>query len=122
MKEQETKTYLETYGEDLLRFAGISKTEFAEKMGVKKQNVKALFATKNIVVIKQVAKVLGVPLMQLVSDEDVEAPSVLVNGYIQVNGDIMHVESKSDVVVALRRIEEAERKMEVPSEKEIDVK
>ena len=45
------KTYFEVRGEELLRTLGITKTDFAEQMGIKKQNVKALFATKNIVIL-----------------------------------------------------------------------
>ena len=46
-------TYFEQHGDALLRRMGISKTEFAEKMGVKKQNVNALFTTKNIHVLQK---------------------------------------------------------------------
>ncbi len=40
--------YFEEKGAELLKIIGLSKTEFAKRMGIKKQNVNALFRTKNI--------------------------------------------------------------------------
>lgn len=60
------RIYFEEKGSELLRTIGISKTEFAEKMGIKKQNVKALFKTKNIETIRRAAEVLGVRFEMLV--------------------------------------------------------
>ena len=38
----------EAKGEALLERIGMSKSEFARRMGIRKQNVKALFKTKNL--------------------------------------------------------------------------
>lgn len=58
--------YFEARGEDLLRQIGMTKSEFGRRMGVRKQNVKALFKTKNLETIHKAATVLGVPFNVLV--------------------------------------------------------
>ena len=58
--------YFEARGEDLLRQIGMTKSEFGRRMGVRKQNVKALFKTKNLETIHNAATVLGVPFNVLV--------------------------------------------------------
>ena len=47
--------YFEAKGEALLERLGVSKSEFARRMGIKKQNVKALFKTKNLETIYKAA-------------------------------------------------------------------
>ena len=59
--------YFEEKGEELLKRAGLSKAEFARRMGIKKQNVNALFKTKNLETIHRAAEVFGVPFELLVS-------------------------------------------------------
>ena len=58
--------YFEAKGEALLERAGMSKSEFARRMGIRKQNVKALFKTKNLGTIYKASEVLGVPFEMLV--------------------------------------------------------
>lgn len=58
--------YLEAKGEALLERIGMSKSEFARRMGIRKQNVKALFRTKNLETIYKASEVLGVPFTLLV--------------------------------------------------------
>lgn len=58
--------YFEAKGEALLERIGMSKSEFARRMGIRKQNVKALFKTKNLKTIHRAAEVLGVPFTLLV--------------------------------------------------------
>ena len=60
------KIYFEAKGEALLERIGMSKSEFARLMGIRKQNVKALFKTKNLETIHRAAEVLGVPFTLLV--------------------------------------------------------
>ncbi len=57
--------YFEARGEDLLRQIGMTKSEFGRRMGVRKQNVKALFKTKNLETIHKASMVMGVPFQQL---------------------------------------------------------
>ena len=59
--------YFEEKGEELLKRIGMSKSEFARRMGIRKQNVKVLFKSKNLETIHRAAKVMGVPFELLVS-------------------------------------------------------
>ena len=61
------KIYFEEKGEELLEKAGMSKSEFARRMGIRKQNVKALFKTRNLDTIYNAAGVIGVPFEMLVA-------------------------------------------------------
>ena len=58
--------YFEAKGEALLERIGMTKAEFARKMGIRKQNVKALFKSKNLETIYKAAGVMGVPFEMLV--------------------------------------------------------
>ena len=58
--------YFEANGEALLERIGMKKSEFARRMGIRKQNVKALFKTKNLETIYKASEVLGVPFEMLV--------------------------------------------------------
>ena len=61
-----SQIYFEAKGEALLERIGMTKSEFARQMGIRKQNVKALFRTKNLETIYKAASVLGVPFEMLV--------------------------------------------------------
>lgn len=58
--------YFEANGEELLSRIGMTKSEFARQMGIRKQNVKALFRAKNLETIYKAAMVMGVPFEMLV--------------------------------------------------------
>ena len=58
--------YFRAKGEELLKRIGMTKSEFARQMGIRKQNVKALFKTKNLETIYKAAGVMGVPYELLV--------------------------------------------------------
>ena len=60
------KIYFEAKGEALLERIGMTKSEFARQMGIRKQNVKALFKSKNLETIYKAASVLNVPFEMLV--------------------------------------------------------
>ena len=61
-----SQIYFEANGEELLSRIGMTKSEFARQMGIRKQNVKALFRTKNLETIYKAAMVMGVPFEMLV--------------------------------------------------------
>ena len=61
-----SQIYFEAKGEALLERIGMTKSEFARQMGIRKQNVKALFRTKNLETIYKAAEVMGVPFEMLV--------------------------------------------------------
>ena len=58
--------YFEAKGEALLDQIGLTKSEFARRMGIRKQNVNVLFKSKNIETIHKAAQVMGVPFELLV--------------------------------------------------------
>ena len=58
--------YFEEKGIELLERRGITKSEFARRMGIQRQNVNALFRTNNLEIIARAAEVLEVPLGMLV--------------------------------------------------------
>ena len=61
------KLFFEEKGAELLENIGMTKAEFARRMGIHKQNVNLLFKTKNIMVLRKAAEVLGVSFELLVS-------------------------------------------------------
>lgn len=60
------RIYFEANGEALLERRGMTKSEFARRMGIRKQNVKALFKSKNLETIHKAATVLEVPFEMLI--------------------------------------------------------
>ena len=58
--------YFEAKGEALLERIGMTKAEFARRMGIRKQNVKALFKSKNLETIYKAAGVMDVPFEMLI--------------------------------------------------------
>lgn len=94
------KTYLEEYGEDMLAAAGLSKVQFAEKVGIAPQNVKKLFATKNITTLAKVAEVLNVPLQILIYGQ--EQTTTDVHGCIYLDGKPHLIAKKEDIEELLK--------------------
>ena len=66
--------YFEEKGAELLDKVGMTKAEFARRMGIQRQNVNVLFRTNNLEIIARAAEVLDVPLALLVGY--VEEPDV----------------------------------------------
>lgn len=58
--------YFEKKGAQLLKEIGMSKSEFARRMGIQKQNVNTLFKTKNLETIRRASDVMGVPFGLLI--------------------------------------------------------
>ena len=58
--------YFEEKGIELLGKLGMSKAEFARRMGIQRQNVNVLFKTNNLEIIAKAADVLNVPLSLLI--------------------------------------------------------
>ena len=75
--------YFEAKGEALLERVGMTKSEFARRMGVRKQNVKRLFKTKNLETVHKAAVVLGVPFELLVGYvEEPDLSEIPLESYI----------------------------------------
>ena len=65
-----TGIYFEKKGPELLERRGMTKSEFARRMGILRQNVNVLFKTNNLEIIARAAEVLDVPLAMLVGYVD----------------------------------------------------
>ena len=79
---------------EILQEKGISKTEFADMMGIKKQNVNVLLETNNIKKLDEIAIALGVDVTDLWKDKNVTEPSI--NGFIEINGKVFTIKSLED--------------------------
>lgn len=80
---------------EILKEKGISKTEFAEKMGIKKQNVNLLLETNNLRKLEEIADALGVKLNELWLDETETLP--YINGFIEYGGEVYTIKSIEDL-------------------------
>ena len=65
--------YFEEKGPALLEKIGMSKAEFARQMGVQRQNVNALFKSKNVGTIRRASEVLHVPFELLIGYPEEQA-------------------------------------------------
>ena len=90
------KTYLEEHGDEMLVAAGLSKVQFATKLGIAPQNVKKLFGSKNISALAKVAGVLSVSLQYLIYG-NMEQTSTDVHGCIYINGKPHLIAKKEDI-------------------------
>lgn len=60
------QTIFEARGEELIALAGMTKAEFARKMGIQRQNVKSLFHSPKLETVYKVSKVLELPIGYLI--------------------------------------------------------
>ena len=79
---------------EILQEKGISKTEFADMMGIKKQNVNVLLETNNIKKLDEIATALGVELSELWKDKNDSLPSI--NGFVEFDNVVYTIKSKED--------------------------
>lgn len=89
-------TYLETHAANLLRGKRLTKAAFAEKMGVKAQNVNKVFETKNVNTLMRAAQVLGVSLDYLIGGSKTDDASN-IDGFIEVNGVVHRIRCREDI-------------------------
>ena len=85
---------------EILAERNISKTQFAEMMGVKKQNVNLLIETNNIQKLEQIAEVLGVDLSDLIVDD--KQPQDELNGFVEYKSEIHRIKTKADLEKLLK--------------------
>ena len=76
--------YFEEKGLALLEQRGITKSEFARRMGIQRQNVNVLFKTNNLEIIARAAEVLDVPLGLLVGYVDGSCISEQSDDYLEI--------------------------------------
>ena len=89
--------------EEILRERGITKTQFAEMMGVAKQNVNPLLNTNNTQKMEKIAEVLGVKFTDLFVADD-QAHDEL-NGFVEYKGEIHRIKTKADLETLLKSME-----------------
>lgn len=71
-------------------------------MGIKKQNVNGVLETRNLDKIQEIANVLGVNYLELITEKE-EAPKPTINGFVEYNEKIS---SKEDLENLLQIVEE----------------
>lgn len=81
--------------EEILKERGISKTQFADMMGVAKQNVNLLLNTTNTQKMEKIAEVLGVKFTDLFMTDD--QPQDELNGFVEYKGEIHRIKAKVDL-------------------------
>jgi transcriptional regulator with XRE-family HTH domain len=91
--------------ERILHEKRISKTAFADMLGIKKQNVNGVLETRNLDKIQEIANVLGVDYLELITEKE-EAPKPTINGFVEYNEKIYKVASREDLENLLNTIEE----------------
>ena len=88
--------------EEILKERGITKTQFADMMGVAKQNVNLLLNTTNTQKVEKIAEVLGVKFTDLfVTDEQ---PQEELNGFVEYKGEVYRIKTKTDLKSLLNKI------------------
>ena len=91
--------------ERILHEKRISKTAFADMLGIKKQNVNGVLETRNLDKIQEIANVLGVNYLELITDKE-EAKKPTINGFVEYNEKIYKIASREDLENLLNTIEE----------------
>lgn len=88
----------------LVEQKGMSKAEFASKIGVMRQNLEYFFKSdkKDINTVIKIAETLGVPLLELIGYSQPERPSVY--GCIWINGQGHVVEGKDKIEALLKSV------------------
>lgn len=89
--------------EEILRERGITKTQFADMMGVAKQNVNLLLNTNNTQKMEKIAEVLEVKFSDLFVADD--QPQDELNGFVEYKGEIFRIRNKADLKGILRSME-----------------
>ena len=80
--------------EKILQEKQLTKSAFAELLGVQKQNVNSILETKNLDKLQQIADVLEVELQDLILVKKDEQPSI--NGYIEYNSQVYTIKNLED--------------------------
>ena len=88
--------------EEILKERGITKTQFADMMGVAKQNVNLLLNTNNTQKMEKIAEVLGVKFTDLFVADDQHQDEL--NGFVEYKGEIYRIKTKNDLKSLLNKI------------------
>lgn len=99
---EKLQTYFSLHAEELIAQAGMKKYEFADKLGVARQNLKkVVIDSNNIQMLNKAAQILGVPLSTLIG---IEKEKSRINGFIEVDGNIHKITSKEDLMAIIEKI------------------
>lgn len=90
------KTYFELHAEEMLKNAGMNKAQFAEQMGIARQNVLKLFETKNIFTLMRAADILNLPLPTLIYGND-SGDGHTIDGFVEIDGKVHRIRTKQDI-------------------------
>lgn len=88
--------------EKILHEKGISKSEFANMMGIKKQNVNSLLNTNNINKLEEIAQALDVDITELWEANNKVNDNI--NGFIEHNGIVYSIKNREDLDNFLKSI------------------
>lgn len=91
--------------EQILQEKRITKSAFADMLGKKKQNINTILDTRNLDKIQEIADILGVDYLDLITDKEKEQKPNL-NGYVEYKEKVYKVTNKEDLVNLLKIIEE----------------
>lgn len=93
--------------EKILHEKKISKTIFAQMMGIKKQNVNLLLETRNIDKIQEIANILRVDINDLLFEKKLETiiPTITINGFVEVDSEIYRIKSREQYVSLMDKID-----------------
>lgn len=89
--------------EEILKERGISKTQFADMMGVAKQNVNLLLSTNNTQKLEKIAEVLEVKFTDLFVLDN--KPQNDLNGFVEYKGEVYRIKTKQDLIELLSIVE-----------------
>ena len=89
--------------EEILKERGISKTQFADMMGVAKQNVNLLLSTNNTQKLEKIAEVLEMEFTDLFVLDN--KPQNDLNGFIEYKGEVYRIKTKQDLIELLSIVE-----------------
>ena len=93
--------------EQILQEKRITKSAFAEMLGIKKQNVNTVLETRNLDKLQEIADILGVDYFELITDKKEEQKTTL-NGYVEYKEKIYRITNKEDIENLLIYIAEKE--------------
>lgn len=98
------KTYWEEHADEIIPVKGLTKSAFAQKLGISAQNVKKWQATKDISNLSRIANVLNVDINYLLFGDADEKKDV--QGYLEYDGTIRKINSVDDIKQFLTEIGE----------------
>ena len=90
--------------ERVLREKKITKTAFAEMLGIKKQNVNILLDTRNIDKIQEIADALQVDVQELLFETSPKI-SPIINGYVEINEEIHPVKNTEQLLNLIDKVD-----------------